>query len=543
MRWFVNRKTATKLLLGFGLMAILIGLVGFQGVRSLARVDGLVDELYEKHALGAAHLLQAQTALVSLSRSFSNAMIADEAADIAARLEDSTRSTDRFRAELRAYQERLVRDDVKIRAAALVNSFEAMVADAKRFEDVVRANRDDEALVELARLRSVVDALETEVGALVADKLGYMKQIAGVVDGTVDGTRSFILALVLGSILAAAAIGSVLARMISKPLVRTVRVLASVAQKDLTSELDIDAQDEVGQMAASLDQALHSLRAALRSFGENSQTLASSSAELTGVSQQLAASAEETSAQSGVVAAAAEQVSRNVQTVATATEEMSASIKEISKNASDAARVASRAVGVAESTNATIAKLGESSAEIGNVIKVITSIAEQTNLLALNATIEAARAGEAGKGFAVVANEVKELAKQTAGATEDIGRRIGAIQQDTSAAVTAIGEVSAIIEQISEISNTIASAVEEQSATTTEITRNVEEAHRGSTEIAANVTGVTQAAQGTASGATQTQAAARELARMASELQGLVAQFRYESANGNGKPAASRLAA
>jgi methyl-accepting chemotaxis protein len=195
--------------------------------------------------------------------------------------------------------------------------------------------------------------------------------------------------------------------------------------------------------------------------------------------------------------------------------------------------VASQAVKVAETTNTTIAKLGESSAEIGQVIKVITSIAQQTNLLALNATIEAARAGEAGKGFAVVANEVKELAKETAKATEDIGRKIEAIQTDTQGAVTAIAEISGIINQINDLQNTIASAVEEQSATTNEIGRNIAEASQGSSEIAQNIGGVAQAAKSTAEGASNSQAAAAELARMAVELQKLVGQFKIGAEAGS----------
>jgi len=254
-------------------------------------------------------------------------------------------------------------------------------------------------------------------------------------------------------------------------------------------------------------------------------SLASAAQELTSVSQQMASNAEETAAQANVVSAAAEQVSRNVGTVASAAEEMGASIKEIAKNANDAARVATSAVKVAEKTNATVSKLGESSAEIGNVIKVITSIAQQTNLLALNATIEAARAGEAGKGFAVVANEVKELAKQTAKATEDIGRRIEAIQTDTKGAVAAIAQISTIINQINEIQSTIASAVEQQTATTAEISRNVNEAALGSSEIAKNVMGVAQAAHSTTAGAANTKVSADELARMANELQQLVAKL------------------
>lgn len=269
-----------------------------------------------------------------------------------------------------------------------------------------------------------------------------------------------------------------------------------------------------------------SLRAILQKVTVNASLLASASQELTAVSQHMAANAEETSAQSNVASAAAEQVSRNVATVATGTEEMGASIKEIARSANEAAKVATSAVKVAERTNATVAKLGESSAEIGNVIKVITSIAQQTNLLALNATIEAARAGEAGKGFAVVANEVKELAKQTAKATEDISRKIEAIQSDTKGAVEAIAQIGKIINQINDIQNTIASAVEEQTATTGEISRNIAEAAQGSSEIAQNISGVAQAARSTAEGAGNTKSSADELSRIALDLQTLVGEFK-----------------
>jgi methyl-accepting chemotaxis protein len=261
-------------------------------------------------------------------------------------------------------------------------------------------------------------------------------------------------------------------------------------------------------------------------LSQTSQTLAGAAHELTAVSQQMAANAEETAAQAGVASAAATQVSQNVATVAAGMEEMGASIREIAKSANDAARVATTAVNVAETTNATVAKLGESSAEIGNVVKVITSIAQQTNLLALNATIEAARAGEAGKGFAVVANEVKELAKQTARATEDIGRKIEAIQSDTKGAVEAIGKIGQIIHQINDLQNVIASAVEEQTATTGEISRNVAEAAKGSNEIAHNITSVAEAARSTTQGASETKRSADEMARMAQELQKIVSQYK-----------------
>lgn len=257
-------------------------------------------------------------------------------------------------------------------------------------------------------------------------------------------------------------------------------------------------------------------------IAETARSLTGAASGLASTSSQMSAGAEETSAQATTVSSAAEQVSSNVQTVATGIEELEASIKEIAKNASEAAKVATKAVEIASSTNGTINQLGTSSAEIGKVIKVITSIAQQTNLLALNATIEAARAGEAGKGFAVVANEVKELAKETARATEDIGQKIEAIQADTKGAVTAIGEISSVIGRINDIQTTIASAVEEQTATTNEISRNITEAAKGSSEIAKAITGVAQAAKDTAEGATSTQRAAGELTELAAGLQRLV---------------------
>jgi methyl-accepting chemotaxis protein len=267
------------------------------------------------------------------------------------------------------------------------------------------------------------------------------------------------------------------------------------------------------------------LREAFHSVADKAQFLAKASEQLTDVSQQMGSRATETSQQATRVSAASEQVSQGIGSVAASAEEMNASIKEIARNAIEAARMASTAVGVAEQTTQTVNKLGESSVEIGKVIKVITSIAQQTNLLALNATIEAARAGEAGKGFAVVATEVKELAKQTAAATEDISQKIEAIQNDTRGVVRAITQIGEIIKQINDYQNTTASAVEEQTATTNEIARSANEAAMGGNEIARNITSVSDAARHTAQGAADTLDSARELTKLAADLNLLVEQF------------------
>ena len=280
------------------------------------------------------------------------------------------------------------------------------------------------------------------------------------------------------------------------------------------------------RIAQSFSRSARRQAALVEGIKDNTHTLASASEELTSVSQQMSAAAEQTTAQANLVSAAAEEVSTNTRTVSGSVENLVQSIYEIARSAQDAAGVARQSVEMARATSRTMDKLGNSSAEIGQVVKVITSIAEQTNLLALNATIEAARAGEAGKGFAVVANEVKDLARETAKATEEIGTKIEAMQADTSRAVAAIGEIVTVIEKIDGLQTKIAAAVEEQSVTTSEIGRNIGEATTGSTEIAQNIGQVAQAAQNTAEGATNAQLSSQELAKMAQTLQRLVEEYR-----------------
>jgi methyl-accepting chemotaxis protein len=366
-------------------------------------------------------------------------------------------------------------------------------------------------------------AVGTAKDALAAESKAAQVRL----DDAVSRSQTISLLIAVAAIAVIALASWITMRSITRPVKLVQASLAALAAGDLTVSTGVRSRDEVGQMAASLDAAQESLREVMAGMATSANAVAASSEELSVSSAQIAASAEETATQSGVVAGAAEEVSRSVETVAAGAEQMGASIREIASNAAEASEVAARGVTAAENTTATIAKLGESSAEIGNVVKVITSIAEQTNLLALNATIEAARAGEAGKGFAVVANEVKELAQETAKATEDIARRVLAIQGDTTAAVTAIEEISQIVAQISDRQTTIASAVEEQTATTNEMSRSVQEAATSSTEIASNITGVSSAADSTTQALGQTRTAVEELSRMAADLRTTVARFTY----------------
>jgi methyl-accepting chemotaxis protein len=306
---------------------------------------------------------------------------------------------------------------------------------------------------------------------------------------------------------------------------------AMTAANDLTSRVDDLAEDEIGRLGKCLNHFVQKVHDILAPIAQTAKGVATASENLSTTSQQITENSEKTTEQAQVVSEAGGQVSTNLQTLASGADEMNSTIAEIARNATEAARVAGEAVEAAEAANQTVSRLGDSSVEIEKVIEVITSIAQQTNLLALNATIEAARAGEAGKGFAVVANEVKELAKQTAKATEEIKAKIGVIRENTGGAVGAIAGIKAVIDKVSHISTVIATAVEQQSATTSEMSRNVSEAARGASTISDNIKGVADAAQNTSTTVGEAQTATADLARMATQLRDLVGRFKVSAAS------------
>ena len=382
------------------------------------------------------------------------------------------------------------------------------------------------ATAETGQIAERNSAVDDKLGALNEKVTAAARQERAEMSDTVSETEWAAWIVTGVGLLLLIGLSVPMARSILRPAQRLAHVIEALAKGDLTQRSGITSRDEVGRMATGLDTALESIHRSLITIGQNAETLASSATELSAVAAQIADAAHNTDAQTSSASTEAEEISRNVQTVAAGSEEMGLSIREISRNTSEAAQIAAVAVAEAAQATETIRQLGESSAEIGNVIKLITSIAEQTNLLALNATIEAARAGDAGKGFAVVASEVKDLAQETARATEDIGSRVNAIQQDTSGAVEVISRISEVIAKINDFQTTIASAVEEQTATTGEMSRSIGEVASGSSRIAANISDVSTASATAVQGVTQTRQASDEVARTAEELRTLVGAFK-----------------
>ena len=376
------------------------------------------------------------------------------------------------------------------------------------------------------QLNPLFEAHEKASKALIEFNRHNVIEIGKRADQTVRSRSIVLIAVALLIFGLVPAICTVIAKGIIGPLQSVVEIFDLVADGDFTGRLEVGGTDEIARLGGALNRTIDKLSTSMTGIEAEANVLSGESSSMSTASERLGAIARETSSDAAEAAAAAAEVNQALQTVSSATEQMTASVAEISKSATLAAEVASSAARLAGSTAATMTKLTESSGEIGNVIKLITAIAGQTNLLALNATIEAARAGEAGRGFAVVANEVKELAKETARATEDIGAKVEAIQSDAKSAVSAIDEINSVIGRINDIQSTIAGAVEEQTSTTKEISRNITETVAGTGRIAENIGTVAKAATETQQSALSSQRAAQKLAQLAGHLTAAVGQFK-----------------
>jgi methyl-accepting chemotaxis protein len=434
-RFFVDLSVNAKILTTIAIAVLVALVVGVMGLRALSRTSAEAQRIYTSNVIDVAAVGAIKTVMTQARVDLANHAISTDDANMAKYLQAFTADLQAADTAMTTYADNHPAGDPAV-LAELRTNWQAYVQIAQT-KQLPAGQANDLAGWQKIRDTDIVPIFKTiaqDIESLAAaESAEAAKSAADAKAGYQSSRTESVILLVLGCLLALG-LGIVVARQIVRSLAKVKEVCDGLAAGDLTLSTGLTSRDEPGQMGRSLDSAMVRLRETVSTIDGSATSLASASEQMSGIATQIAATAEETTAQAQGVSAAAEQISRSVDTVSTGGEEMGASIREISENATQAAQVAVEAVAITAATSTTMSKLGESSAEIGNVIKVITAIAEQTNLLALNATIEAARAGEMGKGFAVVASEVKDLAQETARATEDIAKRVEAIQADTTGA-------------------------------------------------------------------------------------------------------------
>ncbi|MGY1749631.1 methyl-accepting chemotaxis protein [Modestobacter sp. SYSU DS0511] len=513
-----------RLLAAFLLVTLATLAVGTLGVTRMGELSDQAEAVYEDGAVPLRDILLLRSSYWQYQATISRGMSPGLAPDLVAGLQEQTVAIRATLDELRAGL-----DEVALRPATEV-AFQDFQTAIQLYDDTSAQMAEIGAAGgdPLSVLPTLIEAETNAVDALTAASDAQIAATSATVQEARDAYASARTLTIIGvaiGLLVSVALAVLMARSVTRPVQRIRETLERVAAGDLRVRAGNVGGAELGDVARSLDTTLDALGGVLTLVSDSASRLGAASQQLTAGAAAMSANARTAAGQADVVVASAGEVASSVDTVSTGSQQMESAIREIAQSATEAARVAGQAVGVAENTTRTVGKLGDSSQEIGNVVKTITSIAEQTNLLALNATIEAARAGEAGKGFAVVANEVKELAQETARATEDIARRVQAIQGDTAGAVDAIGEISTVIAQINDFQATIAAAVEEQTATTNEMNRNVSEAASSSQSIASAITGLAAGTAETNQRVEEAQRSAEELSRMSDELQAAVNRF------------------
>jgi methyl-accepting chemotaxis protein len=531
--WLGNRSIRVKILVPVILAAAGIAVVAWSGLTALSAAGNRTHSMYAQTARPLADLVALRDMEGDTRVEVRDIVLLGPGQardDIITGMHDTDAEAD---AAMAAY----VSDHGTLEAprAALLQKARAGLAQWRQIRDeqlipLVRAGNTSAGAALLAA-DGGLDKADASFGD-VLDTLTDMehaeaKRTDSAADTAQNRQRGLVLIVSFVAVIVAVLVGLLIAEAVLRPVRRVRGVLAGLADGDLTGDPNVGSRDEVGQMAAALASANTALRHTVGTIVQSASTLSRAAGQLTDSSRHVVRRVTDSATQASVVAASAESASSSITMVTSGAAEMNTAIGEIARRAEQAARVANSAVDVVRETSATVEELGQSSADIEQVLKTITSIAAQTNLLALNATIEAARAREAGNGFAVVAGEVKDLAQQTATATEDIARRITAIQTSSTDATSAISRIGEVINEINEHQSAIAAAVEQQTATTGEIGRSMAEAASASTNIAATITTVAGAARETESEVVESLKVISTVSQISGDLEAAVTRFRY----------------